>query len=448
MKHRIILTAIAAVSCLVFTRCNEDTVIDFNQDINVTIQGIVYDNNGNVPLSNVNTLLVGKDSLSTDEDGSYQYNGNKTGSHLMKFSRGGYATMVQLIEVSGTEFTAEEIISSSAIFMYEANQTLNTTLKISNGKETTNAANVPVTITLTDNEYIFFEDNVIETSTDADGLLSVSGLPDVYLEIAVEFVDGDFIYSKTINVYPGTEEADYLLDQTSALGDLELVESNIIEDDGTETSTFAASDNVTFTFSESIEEAEVSFENPFDKVAFDLSISGSTVTVDPVGTGLEGGSTYSLYIEVTATNGNMYDMTFNFDVAGDALVLDQVSGFDLSPYHAEVDNEPGTSIAIGTTLVVVFFEEVEGATEYEIFGKHVGGTDEFVKLNANQSFLALDDLDDDEIEYSINLTGSGIEETGDGYFDDGDFEFIIRAVSGSTYGEFSNSLVVGEGDEG
>jgi len=440
MKNLLLSTALLVVACFAFTACSEDdTVIDFNQDIDVTIQGIVYDNNGNEPLSGVTTFLVGKDSVSTDDDGSYQYTGNETGSHLMKFEKSGYATMVQTIIVSGNEFTAEELTNSSAIFMFEANQSLSTTLKISNGVETISAADADVTITLPEQEGVFFESNIISATTDSDGVLSLDGLPDVFLEINVELEVGTDLYWTTIFTTPGSESSSYQLNKTSLLGDLELVESNIVNDDGSDNDNFTASDNITFTFNENIESADVDLDRG-DNVAFDLSISGSTVTIDPIGNALEESTGYSVSLDVIATNGLTYSEFFTFTVDGPEVVLDQVSGLDLSENQLEVTEF--------TTGILISFDAVEGAndfTGYQVFARYSEGNDEFVQLTANWNSAP----DDDELEYFVSLTsGDGIVQPADGFFEDGDFEIIVRAVSGDVYGEFSSTLDVSEGDEG
>lgn len=451
MKNRILCSAFAATA-LLFTGCNKEEVIEFNQDINVTIQGVTYDADGNVPLEGVSVYLVGDESDTSDENGVYRFTGKETGNHLVKFEKDGFATMVQTVEADGNELTAEELTKSSIIEMYHTNEAASTTLKITNGTETTPAANVPVTIELNATGDAYFESDKIETTTDADGLLSLTGLPDVVLTITVETTQGTDLYTTTINSTPGALNSSYTLTKSSLLEDLELVDSNIIEDDTANVvEDFVADSNIIFTFSNDIdtnysgmEVKLVKTSNNID-IAIDTTISGSTLTIDPIGDNLESGASYEVSVTVQSLDASgTYSESFTFTVEGEELTLNQVTGLSLDQAHNE---ETGTDIQEITTFFIIQFDEVEGADSYEVYGSYSpGGTNEYILLSTRDFTTSTDD----ELEYGVNLLTSGIDvPTGTtGYFDEGaTLSIIVRAKSGDTYGEYSNVLVVAEGSD-
>lgn len=446
MKNRILGSALA-VTTLLFTACNKEEVIEFNQDINATIQGVTYDADGNVPLADVSVLLVGDQSQTSDEDGTYRFTGKETGSHLLKFEKEGFATMVQTVFIDGTELTAEEVTNSSIIEMFHTSETLSTSFKIDNGEEVKPAANADVTIELNSTGSAYFEDNKIETTTDANGALSLEGLPDVGLIITVETTDGTDLYDTTVFTTPDGANSSYTLSKSSLLEDFVLVDSNVIDDEtGSEVEDFTATANIEYTFSAAIDAnyagMEVTLTKGGQDVAFAQTISGSTLTIDPIGTELEAGEDYTVSVTAQSLEADgTFDETYTFTVDSDGITLTQVTGLSLdNDIHDDTNPIEETDVSF-----TIQFDEVEDADSYEIYGLYSGATNEYVLLTATDVTTTTDD----ELEYLVNIPASGFDlpDDADGYFDSYSLTIIVRAKSGDVYGEFSTELEVEEGDE-
>jgi len=195
MKKSIFKPILLAAAFISIMSCdNDDDIIDTNTQVNLTIQGVTYDQNGFIVLPDVDVTLLGDTEDRTGEDGAYRFSNRETGTHLLRFEREGYADMTQEITLEASEFTPDNITHSTAIEMYEANETLSTTLTFSNTSNSAErmiAANANVTVTfdvITTNtpsitSRVFFENARIQTTTDADGLLNLTGLPDAELTI-------------------------------------------------------------------------------------------------------------------------------------------------------------------------------------------------------------------------------------------------------------------------
>ena len=459
MKKRFFSPILFVATALFFTGCKVTEVVEFDQDIDVTIQGVTYDADGNTLLSEVSVSLLGDEAITTGEDGVYQFQGKETGSHLVRFEKEGFATMVQTILVEGTELTAEEVTNSSVIEMFHVNEALTTTFKLSNGEETSVVENLPVTIELNSTGDAYFENDKIETTTDADGVLSLAGLPDVVLTVTAELVDGSDIYTKTFNTTASNVAESYTFtdsDKVSTLQAFLLVDSNIIDDeDATEVTDFDPTGNITFEFSDVInvdyEDYEVTLFKGFDEIVVDLTVAGNLLTIDPRGATLEAGASYTVNVEVQSleADAGTYDESFTFTVAGEELTLTQVIDLSLDEEHNANTLPTGTEIKESQVTFRIQFNEVVDADRYEVFGLYSAGTNEYIRLSA----ALLGNDSDNNIEYLVTLEESVIGEAAgeDGFFDGGELTIIVRAANGfgdaAVYGEFSDEFVIREGSD-
>ncbi len=461
-----LLPIMAVVIALFFTACKEDpTVFEFEQTINVTIQGIVYDNDGNTPLDSVKVRLA-NDSVFTNAEGVYEFRNKTAGSHLLRFTKSGYATMVQTIGTEGTDYTANAIINTSPVFMFANGATLNTALFRSNGVVNIPAANVPFKITFNNDEDLdeyydalrmvaldddlssptFFENNVIRGTTDANGRVNVNNLPEVRMELEVSYNEGNFRYFLNRSNMPADFNLSYNLN-VSAATEFRLTDTNIVEDNGNQVNNLDAGSNITFTFSDNIDAA---YEDTFvqlrkfgasnREVLIDANISGATLTIDPEGAALEEGIDYTVLLELASINGVTYSRNFGFTIAGDEITaLGQVTNFTIDNFQSEVSN---------TTSVVRFqFTEVEDASSYQAFARYSEGTDEFIELDKFSEFSG---EEPNEREFSVNFaTRFSAPSDQTGLFDNGSsIDIKVRAVNGNTFGAFSTAYTVNTGDKG
>ena len=452
MKKRLLTAAALFVATFAIISCgNSESELDFNQNINVTIKGIVYNQEGVVPLSGV-TVTLGDETATTNEDGEYTFENNSTGSYLLRFEREGFATMVQAIQESGREFTANAIVNTSPIFMYEENQTLETRLYIQNGPERNSAANINVRLTLAeDREFlrtrelvesafiddgfdseevfteVYFEETIIDVTTDANGNLSVSNLPNTTIQLSVDFVADNYNFTLTAYDRPADFSSSYALDRESV--DLfELIETNIVDAEGNAVDNFTASDNITFQFTSAInadfENMSVTLSNGFADVLVDATVSGSLLTIDPLGSALEAGQSYSVSIDIESEGGVGYNAIFSFTIAGGEINLTQVTGLQLE------------TVTVGqfTSVVNISFNDVSDASAYEVYGRYSDGTDEYVQLST--IFNGVNDVD-------VFLATGGIQFPANGFFVNGaTFSIMVRAVNGDLTGAFSVPLTI------
>lgn len=460
MKTNYSLTFALIFATMIFTSCQEDTYkLDFEQDINVTIQGIVYDNEGNVPLDSVKVGL-GSDTVLTGKDGTYKFVNQSSGSYLLRFSKDGYATMVQNIAEGGREFTANSIVNTSPIFMFESNQTLSTKIFVGNGPENIPVANKEVILEISslgsdekdfdqltrvasedgDTE-IFFENNIIKTTTDELGAINISNLPNQEIELRMNFIENGYKYTLYTSDRPADFSLSYFLGKQS-VSEFRLTQTNVIDAKGNAVNDFNPTSNISFTFSDPIDASYEDMNITLEKdgnldIISDVTISSRSITINPKGTELEKGDSYTVRLDIQSTNDIGYTRDFVFTVADDAFTLGKVTGLNLDKEEYDTDE-----IFENTTNVRLEFTEVDGAEQYEIYGRHSAGTDEFILLTT--PFIS---GDGDNV--SVNLLVSGIEvpEGSDGLFDGGaTFTIIVRAKTGSTFGEFSDELVIKEGD--
>ena len=466
MKNRIFTKVLFLLTALFISSCEKEETIDFNQDVNVTIQGITYDHFDNTKLSDVTVTLVGDSPIVTQEDGVYRFGGQETGSHLLKFEKEGYATVVQTINIEGQDLVADEVTNSSIIELFQTDQSISTIFRISNGLETSPVANVPVTLELDAlGSDVFFEDNIIQTTTDENGVLNLENLPNVNLNISGEIIIDSDLYSINFSTLPGDIDPIYVLNKTSLLDDFLLVDSNIIDDRGNVSLNFPAVSNIEFAFSDNIDsnfpDQQITLTKDSRLIGLETTITDNVLTLNPLGDALEPGVSYVVNVKVRAENGiQTYDETFTFTVEGnEALILEKVTSLRLDEVHS-ISRE--TEIMTNTSIVVIEFEKVEGARSYEIFGSYSGAVDEFVKLDVFD--VSDDDFDgpneDNALEYQVNLEGNGVREPALGFFNAGEtFKIIVRAVAGdlirnppfdpnfTNLGAFSDPLEIELGDE-
>lgn len=484
MKKNFFKPALLAAAFLSIMSCdNDDDIIDTNTQVDLTIQGVTYDQNGFIILSDVDVSLLGDTNDITGEDGAYRFSNRETGTHLLRFEKEGYANMTQEITLEASEFTPEDITHSTAIEMYEANETLTTTLtysNTSNSAERMLAANAEVTITFdvlttttpSITSRIFFENARIETTTDENGVLTLDGLPNGEVSITAEFDSGTDLYRGEFNtagiigtaLTPSNVDSNYNLTLFNQANDLFLVDTNVI-DNATELAVtdFTDTDNITFTFSENldIESSVVTLRktsNGNRDILIETTTSGDTVTIDPEGDNLEAGNSYEVFISVISTDGDTYTNVTGFDFTVEGEFNN--TSLDLSGVNINLDeiHDDTNEILINTNTFTIEFLGLEDVPEssYEVYGRYNNGTDmptdEFILLGSSQNLTAdsTQPQSDDAIEYDIFLNGNTINvaddvDAGD-YFDNNAILTIkVRAIGG-TNDEFSNELDVRLGD--
>ncbi|UXP31781.1 carboxypeptidase regulatory-like domain-containing protein [Reichenbachiella agarivorans] len=465
MKNRYFLSVALGIVAILFASCNDDKVsLNFKQDITVTIQGIVYDNNGHTPLSGV-LVTLGADTVTTLADGYYSFEGNSSGSYLLKFSKENYMTMVQQVVEVAKEFTANSIVNTSPVFMYEKTETLTTSFYWSNGIEDVPLANMEVRLEILydyeepdyyGGEYylsegarvvetegveemgesgIFFEDAVIVATTDDLGKISFTNLPniEVHMSLRHEFDQKRFSFDRY--ELPSDYSTSYILYYNSAT-EFRLIHTNLTDEDGNQVYDFDPADNITFQFSEEVSYASATLHknNVGVDVLVTVTTSGNTVTIDPNGTSLEPGVSYNVSLNVSSVLGHTYQTDIDFTVSVNSIVLTKVLNLNLDEsYYSSY------SVYESDNFVYIEFDSVAGASDYEIYGKYSGGTDEFVYLNTAYSEF------EDVYVYLLN-SGISVPEGKNGLFDGNTYTLIVRAVLDGAKGPFSDPLVISEGD--
>lgn len=441
-----ILAVTALMTAFLTTSCDEEETILNKQALALTIQGTVYDADGNVPLEGV-TVISDSDTTTTDANGLYSIEKQATGSYVLKFSKEEYLEVYQ--NVAGqTDVSANESVISSSIKLYKADQSFSTTFLFENGETVTPVAEMPVTISFRYNTS--FINNKIETVTDSEGKITVEGIAksQSYIIEAVK-VDGDYTYSRTITFSDADNLNDeYTVSRTKFDPTFYLESSNIFDEDGVEFE-LSPSDNITFSFSDNIDADFEDLEIEFSKfsptsqdIVINATIADNTLTIDPLGSSLEAGATYNVSFIIASTQGVEIEASYSFTIEGEEeeeISLEQVTG--LSAFGTDEITETTTDLYIEVDKVS---NHDEILPVYEVFVKYSGGTDEFIEIESSTQVRS---TTEDEVRISFDVNYSEIEEPEEGYFSDNQsFDIMVRVREGDIVGEFSDVLTLKAGD--
>lgn len=431
-----------ALAMFLFTACDKDETFITKDSSNYTIEGYVFDSEGNTPLEGV--LVKGSfGKTTTNSDGYFSISGIKHGSYSVIYSLDGYGTMVGTYDLDPEtdEPLAIDYSESVVIKMYEMDEDLETTIwKVVNNKKVA-MANIPYTITLSDN-FLYKE---IEGTTDANGLISLSDtLPNTSMTLAIKYTDSEEgkLYSLSKTATPSAFTKDYYITGTDVTGDFIITDSNLFDEEGDVVKDFAISGALTFTFNNSIATlTDVLLKNTSSsrEVAVETAISGSTVTITPIGD-LEEETSYSVTFDVEDENGNSLSPSYNFSTEGGATAVEQVTGLS-----RKTKDSAGDAIEIyeNTTSTTIEFLKAEGATQYEIYAKYADQTE----YKLVKTISASTDEDENTEEYSLYMYNSlpDMDISSNGMFADGNtYTIIVRGINESKdlVGEFSEALVI------
>jgi hypothetical protein len=449
------ISIILATIAILISSCKKSEIyLTRSGDINVTIQGTVYNNEDNSPLSGV-TVSVTYDGTTataqTDTNGIYTIKNLNSGVYNVVFKLDGYGSKLYTVDANPIDYTGNHYIANFNANMIKFDQTLSTRIVIpvqsSDGTivEYLPAANMPFTIYLDST----FQSNKISDTTDANGYISVANLPKDNIRLVINYKSGNYHYyagsspDYSIVQYPFDFSSRYALTQEN-LTYFYLITTNIIDaSNGNSVSTFVNANNITFTFSSAV---DLTYSDMYVKlyktvsgskveVAKAITWSGAKCTVDPVGTALDTSAQYEIDLKVKSTSGIYYPTagyaTFDFKVQTPSYSLGKVASFSLfSP----------TSVAVDQTSVICKISTVTNAEKYVVYGQY-GNADEYLLLGTYTPAST----SDTELQASIDLTAlDGITVPSSGLFSNSaSYNLIVRAErADGTYGAFSSTLTL------
>lgn len=443
-----ILVLLTIISIFITSCSKNDYSLYRPSDINVTIQGTVYDNEGRSPLSGVTVSLSfdGKTLTTvTDTNGIYTLKNLNSGVYNLKFKHIGYGTILTTVNANPIDYTGNHYIANFNTSLHKMDQVLSTRIVIpvtpseSYTIEYLPAANMPVTIYL-DSTYV---NNKIIDTTDANGFINVQNLPKDLVRLVINSKIGNYhFYSGSapdysIVQYPFDFESRYILTQEN-IAYFYLVTTNIIDaSNGNAINTFVNKNSIKFQFSGAVDLTYPSMSinmykivnSSSEEVAKAVTWSGTTCTVDPLGTTLDSSAQYEININLKSVSGYYYNSTFDFKIQSPGYTLAKVASLQLL--------DPPT---VDSTIYIVDcnISTVANADKYEAYGQY-GKADEFLYMGTYSPGSNTDPT----FDFQINLAAlSWITVPTNGIFSNGAvFKIIVRAVrNDGTTGPFSSAL--------
>jgi hypothetical protein len=433
------------IATALFASCKKsNTSISRQGDINVTIEGVVYDIDGNTPISGVtvSTSLDGEIlTTRTDSNGVYSIKNLNSGSYNLVFSSTSYGSMNKVVDANPEDFTGNHYVANYNLKMYKFDQTLTTRVVIQKGQEYIPAANTPVSIYLSDD----FVNNKIADTTDASGNITVSGLPNSTVRLEVDYSSGDYHYYLgsygSVSELPFNFSNLYILTQEN-INLFYLMGSNIIvSSTGSTTEAFTNTASIAFQFSNPANLTYQDMVIDLVKVTNGVSVakavtwssSNTKLTIDPIGTALDTSEKYQVNLSLKSVSGIYYPTTgsasFIFQVKSPSYSLNQVSSVSLiSP----------STITTTTNAVTIQFNNVPNAQKYSVYGQY-GTTDEYLYITS----LTPSDLTATTYQVDVTLSDlPGITVPTAGLFSNGAPYYLrVRAErTDGTLGSFSEAL--------
>ena len=374
--------------------------------------------------------------------------GNVAGGSLtLTFTADSFASMIKTVTIDLGNYSGDSYTETVLIYLPKLDKTLNTTVYEQLGSLYMPAANVPYQIDL-GSQYI---DRIITGTTNADGKISQGKLPDVYLELRVDFEKngikyGIDTYSGSQYGYPEEFSSEVSVAEKTSEGSLFITAANIFDDEGMPAKDFARGDDITMDFSAPIDldysmTTTRLYKASYTLVATDITWSdnNTTLTMDPIGDSLDVGGSYYVELRLRAVNGNYLnnysyyqDFEFMVEAEGEITDLEKVGTLTL---------EYPTTITNTTNVVQISFSEVEGADRYEVYGQYESG--EYLYFDYFYDGYIGDGIVNSDYIYLTDLPG--IEVPPGGLFSDGAiYKLIVRAVDtyNNIYGTFSDPLVL------
>ncbi|MCB9002605.1 MAG: carboxypeptidase regulatory-like domain-containing protein [Bacteroidales bacterium] len=437
------MASLALASC-----SKDDYTIKFSQS--VTIDGYVYQE-GYTPLQgvSVNLYVNGKSEITTtDENGHYWFKGLNAGTHIIRFEMAGYGSMVEYVEIKSDGQTCPDLSYTTSTMLYKFSEKLTTQIIYGFGQVKKPAANVDYKIILPSN----FLNNTITGKTDENGNISVDSLPNVPVNLKVEFTEGNYNYylssgySSYITNYPKDFDDIYTLSYYAKNSSIYVTYSNVVDDEGKPNDNFTSTDNIVFTFSKAIDvnntsNAIVLYKQTDYYGTEEIAASSSwsddnkTLTIDPMGSALEEGGNYLVYLKLYDSDGNSYPSyssytTFSFTVeGGTASTLPKVTNINV------IYPNP---IQYTTSYIQVQFDENPDAYAFQVFGQY--DNSEFI--NFGNYFYSYSSGYESLYIYLTNLPDISVPS--EGLFANGkEFKIIIRAIDYSgNKGPFSDVLTI------
>lgn len=213
-----ILTFVAAGAALLFTACNKDYNVNLNNNIDVTLEGFIFDSDGNIPVSEA-TVVIGDKETKTNEEGYYKVGGLKSGSYAIKVEKSGYFTEVHSDGLLAQDYYGDAYQLANPIYIEKKEKSITIEIAIpsleydddqerfvqsqnndfENLWEAMPGSGVIAKIILSDDTYLYNE----ITPTITAGKIQIDSLPansmiDIDLEIIINDNDGDIRFTSYI----------------------------------------------------------------------------------------------------------------------------------------------------------------------------------------------------------------------------------------------------------
>lgn len=426
----------------IIASCTKEYDLKMNQDIQVTVQGYVFDKNTSSPIANA-TVEWPSGSAVTDTSGFFKVEGIAPGSMTFTFSAANYASVIETGVFNLENFNGNKFIKSFVVKLPKKDKTLQTNVFEIIGKMYKPVSNVPYKIDLGEG----FMDRIITGVTSAEGKIVHQNLPDTYLKLTIDFEkDGKryHLYGNSAQALPSEFPANIYIEENTASSFLRILSSNILNEEGDENTDFQKGDNITFKFSASIDlEYQYQctlYKNSSNLVASDITWSeeNTVLTINPIGDSLEVGAEYRVGLNLRSKagdflNDNSYNQYYYFSVenGSSTQAFGKVGQLTLT-YPTDVTNY--------TSSIQISFDEVENATYYEVYGQYKNG--DYMYLTGIYDYSVDGTVESSSI-YLENLPGIQVPSTG--LFSNGaEYRIIVRAgnSSSSIYGMFSDPLVL------
>lgn len=409
--------------------CGKMDDSDNSDDLDVNVEGYVYDGVTEVALKDVK-VTGSFGSKKTDADGYYAIKGLEMGQFRFEVEAEGYMTKVLTPSFMEREedFKGDELSFLLTTFMYKKETAISTQLLKSTGPTYQTLSGLPYVIELLSP----YKNRFIYGRTDANGMITDT-VPNDYFKITVDTVIGDFDYSlMTSTVSPENLQKAYMVTLTDLTVDPFYVTStNMIDEEGAVVYNFDPQNLVTVTFNSAIDKEEsvielskwVSGNYYLVKAELVYREGDKTVSVKPYDGVFEAGANYKLDVAAVAASdeNSTYSSSFSFSTSTEVIS-------SLSTPEIFRLKSPAT-IEETTTNISFQIRVDEKSTDIEIYGRYDNDL-EFVEMYNSVIPSWTTDVDYGIVmfDYFSFYNLPGIVEPSAGFFsDNNDFEIMIRS---------------------
>ncbi len=224
----------------------------------LVIEGRVYNQKTMEPLSGVKVTLktdTEKKVLDakTNSDGFYSLGEVMIGEYIIKLQKDSFLAELATVGLSGTTYIISDVIMKQTISTITYLDPLSEKMEFNvykryKGMYEQSVVNQPFKV------YLSPAMEAISATTNAYGYVELENLPSSStIVIEFNFTDNGILYEQSFNLFPGSGTTSLTIDGYVKGGDLGIVTTNVLDDEGMEIEDFVIIDNVTITFTQPID---------------------------------------------------------------------------------------------------------------------------------------------------------------------------------------------------